>query len=185
MTITDIEAPVTFLPDGLNVTIATSFAELEPFASQIVEGAKQPHIQEFEYEDSWPRGRFASVEDIDTWMDTPRTVYFMSKMATGQQAAIVWFSPRPYGYMHGEAHHFNNTFGIRIFEGFEGRGLSQPLMRFTHDTQRIIDPDMHGVWLSAKPENERAVRAYEKFGYIRHKTADGLLYMTLDIENIK
>jgi ribosomal protein S18 acetylase RimI-like enzyme len=107
-------------------------------------------------------------------MEVSRTVYPLVSIASRELAGLVWFSPRKYGYEGGG---FGHTFGIRLFDGFVGRGLSQEAMQHTHADYAADLASDEGVWLSADQENKRAIRAYERFGYRHSVRVDGLVYM--------
>ncbi len=150
-------------------------------AHQLVKKSRQEHIQEFEFEDSEPGGRFFSIDCLKKWMEVERVTNLMVDSDDNQVAGIDWFSPRiypkdpdkiiPIGY--------SITFGLRLYEGYIGRGLALPFMQQTHRSL-VRYAQGRGLWLSVKKNNYIAMNLYRKFGYKYDYETDDLIYMVND-----
>ncbi len=150
-------------------------------AYQLVEKSKQDHIMEFEFEDSEPGGRFSSIESIRKWMESERVTNLLVDDDNGQVAGIDWFRPGrlPREGTDRNLAGYNITFGIRLFEGYTGRGLALPFMAETHRSL-VKYAQGRGLWLSAKKDNQKAVGLYRKFGYRYDYESADLIYMVND-----
>lgn len=146
----------------------------EGIDAQLVEASTQPHIMEFEHEDSKKRGRFGSEQNIHKWMSVGRFVYTL--MEDDELRGISWFRDTAIDEFN---YAYRMTFGIRLYEGAVGKGMCLPFMHEVH-ADMLQFRKGNGVWLSAKQENFRAINKYEQYGYQYHHRADGLVYMVND-----
>jgi len=157
-------------------------SELIRLAGQLIGKSRQPHVLEFEHEDSSPGGRVSSPEAIEAWIraeQARRVAFPLINLATGRDlAGIAWFSDKAMRANEGPAG-YTLTFGIRLYEGYAGRGLCLPFMGAVHRLM-MSAAQGRGVWLSAKEGNVRAMKKYERFGYRHSHRADGLVYMVND-----
>ncbi len=162
--------------EGFQLNRYTQYQELadERIDAQLIELSKQPHILEFEHEDSKYRGRFARQKNISEWMASGRIVYALTE---GRDLkGISWFRiSQPEEFSSG----YQLTFGIRLYEGAVGRGFCMPFMREVHTDMAQFGQGC-GIWLSAKQDNFRAIDKYEQFGYQYHHREKGLVYMVND-----
>ena len=169
------------LPKNLELHYAGSIEQLEPYAAQLLQKSQQEHIKRFEHEDTDPLGRFSSKVALGDWMSIERAAFllidksFSNSDGTGRLAGMSWFSPREYPLPFDTG--CDVTFGIRLYKGYAGMGLGASYVYESHKAATKY-AENHGVWLSAKPGNQRAMRVYEQNGYGLRGSEDGLVYMT-------
>ncbi|MBI5357652.1 GNAT family N-acetyltransferase [Candidatus Saccharibacteria bacterium] len=152
------------LPDKLselNLQIGVFKAEELPveFVDQLINKSLQPHILEFEGDED-AKGRFASREAYKKWTSSKKRIIYLL-LDGGEVAGIIWFGERINPNIDSE---YNITFGIRLYEGYVGKGLSKSFMISSHKDVEQYYPGQK-IWLDFKSENVAARRAYESFGY--------------------
>lgn len=163
------------------------------FARQLVRNSYQEHILEWTPRDA--AERFTDKEALGHWVGGNRDVYVLTP---GQRlAAMTWYEEKPFPMsisptsLARAPHH---TFGIRVYEGYLGKGLAYPLM-----TESLIDyvdlldsrdelNAFRGLWLSVRQDNEPARRTYQRFGYneigFTQSEVGNRLIMVLSLEEI-
>lgn len=152
------------LPDKLNdlklkIGVFEAQELPEEYIDQLVEKSHQPHILEFEGEED-ANGRFASIEAYKKWTSSKKRIIYL--LLEGKDVAgIIWFGERINPNVGPE---YNVTFGIRLYEGYVGKGLSKSFMISAHNDVEQYYPGQK-IWLDFKSENIAARRAYESFGY--------------------
>lgn len=160
-----------------NWIITDNFNDIEGGAvDQLIRKSREPHIREFESEDSLPGGRFYDEECVRKWMSIGRVAYMAFDFDS--LAGISWFREASLPTSNDDRYNF--TFGIRLYEGYKGKGLCIPLMSTVHLDMAERSPQDGGVWLSAKSENTGAISKYLQFGYRLETEQDGLVYMVND-----
>ena len=142
----------------------------EKFIRQLIKKSRQAHILQFEREED-TEGRFKDLDSYKIWAKKNRLVYLLvdeAALPDENLAGIIWFGKRRNEQINSK---YCLTFGIRLYEGYVGKGLSKPLMRPTHEDAREKFKDCRYIWLDFDKENIAANRAYESFGYKTIKTA--------------
>ena len=88
-----------------------------------------------------------------------------------------WFSSREFPLEQNKK--YDVTFGIRLFEGYAGRGLGRHYIEAANQAAKPYAAN-HGVWLSADERNLRARRLYENAGYSYRGILNKRVYMVSD-----
>ena len=150
-------------------------------ARQILSKSHQPHITQFEHEDTDPGGRFFSEKTLTAWVNTKdRTALPRIDRENKELTGITWFRPAA-----GE-NPFNRemdvTFGIRMFEGYVGKGQAESYARASHFICALFAPVESGFWLSYKKGNHAARRLYDKLGYHYDGEIDNTVFMSKPLE---
>lgn len=164
------DLPERFVEEGFEIVVARASDLPERYIKQLVKNSLQPHVLKFEgHEDA--KGRFKDVASYRKWAEKDRVVYLL--LRGDEVGGIIWFGEKNNEHIGAE---YNLTFGIRLYEGFVGKGLSKPFMQATHkDAQRFF-PE-HTLWLDYDEENIVAGKAYASFGYEELARADGRVIM--------
>jgi RimJ/RimL family protein N-acetyltransferase len=169
------ELPQRLIEENLEIIVAPARDVPEEYVNQIINKSRQPHVMKYEgHEDV--EGRFKDLAAYRQWAEKDRVVYLLIKRnaesAIADVGGILWF-----GEKHNELIEpaYNLTFGIRLYEGCVGKGLSKPFMQATHDDMQRFFPN-HKLWLDFAEENIAARKAYESFGYVElAKTEDRIV----------
>lgn len=142
--------------------------EVLSFQEQLVAKSKEKEIIKQCPEDSLRR--FHNYESIQKWSREVGTVVLGFHTQSNDVAGIVFFREKEHPLATPQT-----TFAIRIYEGFSGRGLAKKYMDASHqwafrqmEETSAMAPWMsgtRGIWLSVKPDNIRALSAYNSFGY--------------------
>lgn len=138
---------------------------------QIVEKSRQPHVMKFEANED-AGGRFKNRESYQAWANKERIIYILLS-STDDVAGIIWFGKRQNTNIDSK---YKLTFGIRLYEGYTGRGLSKPLMKASHIDARSIFKEQY-IWLDYAESNFIAGKAYKSFGYEELAAADDRIIM--------
>ena len=105
--------------------------------------------------------RFTDASTMARWaLEAETRVLSLSPML--DLAGIVFFRRKEHADTDCDV-----TFGIRIYDGYAGRGLARPFMEIAHCWLQMNDDfnAENGVWLETDVDNAAAVAAYERFGY--------------------
>ena len=142
------------------------------FLAQIIEKSRQSHIMKFEKEED-SGGRFKDEKSYRSWADKKRVIYLLADSKNGDLAGIIWFGKRNNPKIDKK---YSITFGIRLYEGYLGKGLSKPLMKASHSNVKNIFSSKY-IWLDYDANNFIAGKAYKSFGYEELGQADGRIIM--------
>lgn len=158
--------PQRLIEESLGIIVAFAKEVPEQYIAQLIAKSRQPHVMKFEkHEDT--EGRFKDQEAYKAWAEkNNRLIYLLvsgnpSQPDTVDVGGIIWFGERKNDQIDSK---YGLTFGIRLYEGYVGKGLSKPFMTATHEDMRKYYPDQ-SLWLDFVKENIAAKRAYESFGY--------------------
>lgn len=153
------ELPDRLVEENLDIIVAKAADVPDEYISQVIENSRQPHVMKFEgHEDV--EGRFKDLTAYKEWAAKDRIIYLL---ITKEQkvGGIIWFGRKTNEHIDPS---YNLTFGIRLYEGCVGKGLSKPFMRATHEDVKRFFPESK-LWLDFAKDNIAARRAYESFGY--------------------
>ncbi len=95
-------------------------------------------------------------------------------------AGLMWLSPRP-------KHGANFTYAVRLYKGYERRGLAERLTNTGIADFSLLHPKERSIWLETDIVNESARKLYEKTGWqsiIRGDTRE-VMTKLLDAKNPK
>lgn len=150
----------------------------DEFVDQLIRKSKQEHIVQNCPKDS--AERFSSRQAFERWLqkDGGRSPYFLAD-ASGEVAGLVWYGLKELdeGVMPDFPPEYipNHTFAIRIYDGFDGRGLAKSLVRASmRDYLEQLGrsgqlEEFNGFHLETDTDNHAALRLYDSIGY---KTVD-------------
>jgi hypothetical protein len=179
-----VEPDPTLLP--LVTHIATGRdADLE---KQLVIKSRQPHIMSHTPNDA--KNRFSSLDAFEKWLSNGREVYWLLG-ASSDLAGIIWYGKRtfPINMTLGEIP--TETFAIRLYNGYVGRGLAVP---FIKQSLRLSAQNKHtqglaasGVWLETDIDNAAAQKTYLAIGFqeVDRNTDTGRVTFILPSANVE
>ena len=158
----------------------------EHLARQLIEKSRQKHIE------NWTPGdaeyRFTDTQSIERHIAKGRSMYLL---AQGEDlAGTIWYGKKDFPSQEQSPQAPNQTFAIRIYEGYLGQGLAKPFMDLTlkeylwsfMETPR--EDTFNGLWLSMDVDNPIAV-FYLKYGYQMVAQPDGRIFMVLSEGKIR
>jgi hypothetical protein len=134
-------------------------------ARQIIEKSKQERIQR-----TVPKDTTVRFKDIDTykvWASTGK-LFFALTDYSGDVGGLIWFSK----HQHSLVPEADTTFAIRIYDGYEGRGLAKPFMSVAHFLLPKLMAVSPHVWLETDTNNAPALLLYQSFGYRHVETSE-------------
>ncbi len=140
-------------------------------AHQLVEKSKQPEIVSATPKDY--ESRFVDIGSIDRWLNEGRQIYPLVEAVEGDLAGIIWHGPKvfPVQGLFREGGEPNDTFGIRLYDGYRSRGLGIPFMKhcLADYIASVAESDraaeFRGIWLSTLTTRPTARPLFERFGY--------------------
>ena len=146
----------------------------DDLVDRLIAKSRQEHIVEHCPRDS--AERFVSRESFNEWheKDGGRAPYFLMD-ASGDLAGLVWYGRSEMD--ESDAPHLppelmpNHTFAIRIYSGFQGRGLAEDFIKksmrdyLEHLAGSSQFDDFNGFHLETDRDNAEAIRLYEAIGY--------------------
>lgn len=144
--------------DGELLPIQRGWNDL--LARRLVEQSRQAEILKWTPRDA--AERFVTVPAADQWYRNANKmpITYSLGLTAIRLPGFAWFSIQK----NKETPGANVTFGIRIYEGYNGRGLARPFAEAVHN-----DMDHQygaGVWLETDMNNTAAYKLYEHLGYV-------------------
>lgn len=167
--------PTILTENGLHVICSLASKLPNELRIKIIEKSRQLHIMKFEADED-AGGRFKDLQSFEKWAKKKRVLYLL--MDNDELAGIIWFGERTNSKIDAR---YKLTFGIRLYEGYVGKGLSKPLMKVGHQDIKNYFESRH-IWLDLDEKNVAAERAYISYGYKEIIRADGRIIM--GIENV-
>ena len=134
--------------------------------AQLITKSQQPAILKYTPND--PGQRFGSLEQLEQWLTKGRELHWLIG-PDHDLAGIIWYGPSAFPLDIELPEMPQETFAIRIYEGYAGHGLARPFMRLSLQTavqlkQERGEPVL-GIWLQTDIDNLAGLAAYTKFGY--------------------
>ncbi len=133
---------------------------------QLIAKSKQPNILKYTPKDS--AERFSDHDAFRAWQAGGRELYWLIG-PSGDLAGVVWYGKREFPIDMKLADKPDETFAIRLYEGYSGHGLAGAAMT---QTLRMHVASAHergdatpGLWLETDTDNAAALKAYARFGY--------------------
>lgn len=118
--------------------------------------------------------RFSTLENFQSWLCKRRKIFTLTD-EDGLLHGIIWFGKKPV------SPDYTNTFAIRIYQSARGTRVAYFFMeRVFEKFINSPDYDGKGFWLEVKHSNNKAVRLYEKFGFIRLRDSGEKRFYILD-----
>jgi hypothetical protein len=158
------------------------------FLEQIVEKSRQPDIAARTPKDATQR--FRSLETARQWLAGGRQLYMLTDEG-GDVGGIIWYAYRRIPAKFRGKYQENHTFAIRLYEGYNGKGLSEKFMQDTlKDYFARLEAgaenaqDFRGLWLQTGTDNIVARHAYKKRGFEQIANDGQRVTMILPAEKI-
>jgi len=160
-----------------------SDAELE---NQLIQKSMQENIVKFTPKDSLKR--FGNMEMLNTWRSKGRRIFWL--IGPGNDlAGIIWYGESEFPLDLKLDETPNETFAIRIYDGYNGMGLSNPFMRQSlriYVEEKLKNGDNPPIiWLETDVDNIPAIKSYTKFGYTEVYRDEKRVTMVLPSANLK
>ena len=177
-----------WLPQSEDLMVVRGF--VAPFADQLVEKSKQPHIRRWT-----PRDASERFKDLDSALERVKNneTHLLVDVNTYDVGGVIWYG-RKEPPIDVSPHNPSYTFAIRLYESYQGQGLARPFMRkslsdFLEDRRlsgelRDYGASLGGIWLDVDENHQRAITRYKEFGYQTVGGHDDRLVMVLSIERI-
>jgi RimJ/RimL family protein N-acetyltransferase len=143
------------------------------FLDQLIAKSREAHVLKFEgHEDA--AGRFKDRQAFIDWRTGKKRLFYLL-VENSNLAGVIWFGEKHNPHIDAN---YSMTFGIRLYEGYVGRGLSKEFMKLTHDDMKHYFGTAK-IWLDFAEENIAAEKAYQSFGYKTLRRIDGRVIMGL------
>ena len=134
--------------------------------------------------------RFASPLLFEQWYKKGREIHWLIT-DNDDVAGIIWYgaSSFPLDWQKlSLPEEPTETFAIRLYDGYTGRGLARPFMleslRIHIQRELKQKNSIQAIWLETDIDNIAAVAAYTKFGYAEVARNDKRITMVLSTEAI-
>ena len=165
--ITDLQliAPNSALKAAISNIATGRDADLE---RQLIKKSHQPHILEHTPNDA--ANRFTSPQALETWLQNDRRIYWLVG-PKHDLAGIIWFGPKPFPLDLKLPVKPTDTFAIRLYEGYTGKGLASPFLAQAFELEakwamgRGEQPPV--IWGETDSDNPAALSTYFKNGFQR------------------
>ncbi len=138
----------------------------ENLENQLIKKSLQENVVKFTPNDY--SKRFGNLEMFKSWQAKGRKLFWLIG-PNNDLAGIIWYgkSDLPYNLKLEETP--DETFAIRIYDGYTGKGLSNPFMRQTLrlfvEEKLKLGQKLPVIWLETDFDNIPAIKSYTKFGY--------------------
>jgi len=134
-------------------------------AHDLVRVSREPAILRYTPGDA--QRRFADVPAAEAWHSNPEkqpVVYTLRDAAQHQLCGFIWLRRGQHKAIDGS---YQTTFGIRLYDGARGKGLSYPFAKAAHDDYAAlpIHDTPPRMWLETYRDNLPALKLYQKLGY--------------------
>ncbi len=149
--------------------------------AQLIQKSLQPDILKFTPNDS--KQRFGSMTMLQNWRAKGREVHWLLG-AGNDLAGIIWYGRSPFPLEIDMPEVPEETFAIRIYEGYAGHGLAVPFMlqslRLLVQTRQQQGLPISGLWLQTDIANIAANKVYTRAGYREVSRDDKRVTMVID-----
>jgi hypothetical protein len=124
--------------------------------------------------------RFRTDQDVTAWRRQVLAHYVLSGAKYKDLQGLIWFSPQPMPdreySINFNPEDYGINFSIRLYSQMRGRRFATRFMRevFPHfqASQSYQQSEHQGIWLQVKPDNVRAIQAFNSFGFTTIAGAD-------------
>lgn len=134
--------------------------------AQLIRKSQEPNILKYTPNDA--AKRFGSIEMLNAWRAKGRDIHWLLG-ADNDLAGIIWYGKSKFPVDMELPEIPEETFAIRIYDGYSGHGLARPFMTLSLRTAVQLKQQrgekVAGIWLQTDLDNEAACAAYTKFGY--------------------
>lgn len=155
--------------------------------AQLIAKSRQENILKFTPKDA--SKRFGDAPMLEQWLAKGREIHWLLG-ADRDLAGIIWYGKSEFPLSDvtlPEAP--EETFAIRIYDGYAGHGLARPFMKLSLKTHVTLKKQrgepVTGIWLQTDIDNPAAAAAYVKFGYQEVARDEKRVTMVLSSEQIQ
>lgn len=163
-----------------------TYGDSDKLQKQLIAKSQQPAILKYTPKDA--TSRFKDKSSLNNWLKKGREIFWL----IGQNddlAGIVWYGKSKYPLGTSQPGEPDETFAIRIYEGYSGHGLAVPFMKLSLKTLMELRQntgfETNGLWLQTDIDNPAAVAVYTKFGYQEVARDDKRITMVLTKDKIR
>ncbi len=164
---------------------AIGTGESPELIGQLLEKSQEANIRQYTPNDA--AKRFGTKEMFAAWKAGGRDLYWLLGK-NDDLAGIIWYGKKPFPFPADEEETPTETFAIRLYDGYNGKGLAVPAMRQTlrlHvQAARGRGEPVQGLWLETDTDNPAAIHVYTKFGYREVHRTDERITMVLPAAQI-
>jgi GNAT superfamily N-acetyltransferase len=185
----DTNQKLTLIPAGeamKPLIIYLAVGRDENLEAQLIKKSHQPNILKYTPKDA--KKRFGSPEMFKQWLAKGREIHWLLG-ADNDLAGIIWYGKSDFPLDIELPEIPEETFAIRLYDGYTGHGLARPFMELSLKTavqsKQARDEKITGIWLQTDFDNPAAVAAYTKFGYQEVARDDKRVTMVLDTSRIR
>jgi GNAT superfamily N-acetyltransferase len=133
---------------------------------QLIQKSHQENILKHTPKDA--AQRFSDSEAVKAWLAKGREVHWLLG-SDEDLAGIIWYGPAEPPHPIDTDGLVPETFAIRLYDGYVGKGLARPFMlqslRVLVDERKASGKPLPFIWLETDIDNIPAVTSYTKFGY--------------------
>jgi hypothetical protein len=135
--------------------------------------------------------RFKDLGSLEEWLSRERQVYPLVDEQSQDLGGIIWHGPKPFPKAEFGPQAAQDTFAIRLYKGYRGRGLAEPFMKnclwdyVTTVVENGRAGYFHGIWLSSRLDRKGAQVLFRRFGYQEIGRDSEEVFMLLSPEKIR
>jgi hypothetical protein len=147
---------------------------------QLVAKSKQPHVLKFTPHDAGDR--FSTFESIQERKRTKKRDYYWLLGENHDLGGIIWFGPKTFPISLDLPEHPIDTFAIRIYENYLGKGLAKPFFEQALSieySRRQERGQSMSLWGVTDTDNATALATYTKVGFERIHDEAGRTYLVM------
>jgi len=143
-----------------------AFGSNENLENQLIQKSLQENITKYTPNDHLKR--FGSVEMLKNWQNKGRNIFWLIG-PNNDLAGIIWYGKSEFPLEINLNEKPSETFAIRIYDGYTGKGLANPFMTQSlrlYASEKIVQNEkLPVIWLQTDIDNIPALKSYTKFGY--------------------
>jgi GNAT superfamily N-acetyltransferase len=153
--------------------------------AQLIAKSRQPLILERCPNDAGER--FASHDSLTHWQSKGRCLYML--LGPGDDlAGVIWYGKKAFPAATPPPEPLDDTFSIRLYEGYVGKSLARPFMAQTLALyaahKKAAGERFTGLWLETDADNDASLATYAKFGYQELSRSDRRVVMMLPLARV-
>lgn len=153
--------------------------------AQLLVKSRQPHILANTPNDA--HKRFGDEGMLRHWLTKGRLIHWLVG-PDNDLAGIMWYGREALPVDVSLLEIPQETFAIRLYEGYIGHHLSLPFMRLSFSTyiegKQARGEAINGLWLQTDASNQAGYAAYAKFGFQEIYRDNDRITMVMDSEQI-
>jgi len=142
--------------------------------TQLIAKSRQTHVLQFAPNDAG--SRFSDAKAIERRRLTKKREYYWLIGPHHDLAGTIWFGPKTFELDLDLPEHPTDTFAIRIYENYLGKGFAVPFLEqslaLETSRRKAAGESALSLWLEANTDNPAALSSYKKIGFHSvHSTA--------------